>query len=353
MDLAALLGALLAGLVIGFLIKPSTVVTSTYTVTNTTISIVTSIVTSLVTTLTSVQVTRAGAVPVTITVTSYFPSTVLKVTTVKVPTPVTITFTLTKIKTITNAVVTSIETVSTVERVRTITLVSTTTVYPKEVPKPSLPYLGPHLAKIYEVLDELRRTYEALSSKSNPIVEQFRKAMQKRFKLVAEILNLQNDLNLLVRYYRDLIDSSEALRRLGNETLNYNNIYKGYMYLLNMKVDMAMIDSTLIKLRDKIRELWAKAPVQDYHTVEAVLGEPVEEFLMNVSKPMKALEAIPLMERATAAGGPDVVVNAYLWKVLMKLTAEYNNLVQSWLEAKRRFNEEYSKYHEMFSNLPS
>ena len=66
-------------------------------------------------------------------------------------------------------------------------------------------------------LSDLKKAYETLSRKNNPIVEKSRKAIQVGSRLIAEILNLQNDLNLLVRYYKDLIDSDKALVKLSKQ----------------------------------------------------------------------------------------------------------------------------------------
>jgi len=348
LDLATLIGGFLLGLMLFFFVKhPALITTTVTTVTSATISMTTTMITSIITALTSVTLTQV--VP-TVTLTSYYPSTIYKVVTVT--SPVTYTTTVTEFRTVTNTAVTSFATVSTVTLTSTVTTTTTTTVYPQEVPKAKLPYLGPSLYNMYKLLNDLKKVYKALSSKSNPIVEQFRKAMQKRFKLVAEILNLQNDLNLLVRYYKDLVDSDKALAKLSGEELNYNNVYRGYMYLLNMKVDMAMIDSTLNKLGEKIRGLLLQAPAKSYLPVERALGGDVESFLLNVSKPMSGLQALPLMKRANEAGGPEAVVNAYLSKVIFELTAEYNSLLNGWSEAKAYFTSEYQKYYKMFSNIP-
>ena len=360
MDLTVLAGVLLLGLVVGFLIKPSTITTTTITttiitttksitltLTSTTISKITTLITSIITTIASV--TLIQSMP-TVTLTSYYPSTVYKIVTV--PSITAYTTRMTKFETLTNTFITSLTRITTITVTNTVTTVSTVTIYPQEVPKANLPYLGPSLYNIYKLLNDLRKTYKALSSKSNPIVEQFRKAMQVKFKLVAEILNIQNDLNLLVRYYKDLVDSDKALAELSGEELNYNNVYKGYMYLLNMKVDMAMIDSTLNKLGEKIRGLLNQMPAQSYLSVESVLGEGVESFLLNVSRPMNALQALPLMKRAKEAGGPSAVVNAYLSKVIAKLSSEYESLLRSWSKAKGYFEAEYQKYYKMFSNIP-
>ena len=155
----------------------------------------------------------------------------------------------------------------------------------------------------------------------------------------------------MVRYYKDLIDSDKALAKLSKQELNYNNIYKGYMYLLKMKVDMVMIDAILKRLGEKISALKSQMPAQDYLKVETALGEDLDSFLLKVSKPMNALEALPLLRKAERVGGPKVVVTAYLSATIVKLNEQCGKLLNKWLEAKTYYEQEYKKYYAMFSKV--
>jgi len=333
-DLVAAVGALVVGFLIAFMLKPSTVTTVTTTLTSTYVSTLTE---TLTTTITS-------------TVTSYYPSTVYRT--------VTATYTslyistVTSFKTVTDTIITSLVTLTTKTMRKTVTTTVTTTVYPKEVPKAELPYLGQPLSEMYKIIAEVEKTYKALSKESNPIVEKFRKAMQAKAQLVAKIFNLKNDLNLIVRYFKELVESDEALQKLTNQELNYNNIYTGYMYLLQMKVDMAMIDNVLAKIGNYIMSLEAQLPSTDYVKVENELGD-IGKFLLEVSKPMNFDQALPLLKKAEKVGGPDAVVNAYLSLAITELHSQYNLLLKAWSEAKAYYEKKYETYKEIFSSIPS
>ena len=328
MDLTYYIWYLLLGIVIGWLIKP-VAVTQTLSVYSATISY---FPTKVVTTTATSYVPRTPVV-----------STVIYTSEV----PVFKTVTNTVVSYIASALVTTTQTT-----VLEHTVTATVTVYSQEMVKESLPYLGPTLVKMYKLLKRLEQVYGTMSSKSNPIVENFRKAMQARVMLVARITNLRNDLNLLVRYYVDLINSDKVLAHLMKQELNYNNVYKGYMYLFRMNVDISMIKDILAKIKTKITSLHSDMPAVDMESVKKVVGNP-ENFLLEVAKSMTLKEALPLLERAKKAGGPRAVVDAYLAQVISDLDNYYSELISKWKEANTYFIERYVKYYKTLSSVPS
>ena len=328
MDLIYYIWYLLLGIVIGWLIKP-VAVTQTLTVYSATISY---FPTRVVTTV----------------VTSYVPRTPVVSTVVytsKVPVFKTVTNTV--VSYIASALVTTTQ-ITVLER----TVTTTATVYPQEMVNESLPYLGPTLMKMYGLLKRLEYVYGAMSIKNNPIVENFRKAMQAKVMLVARITNLRNDLNLLVRYYVDLINSDKVLTRLMKQELNYNNVYKGYMCLFRMNVDISMIKDILAKIRTKITSLHSDMPAVNVESVKKVVGNP-EDFLLEIAKSMTLKEALPLLERAKKAGGPRAVVDAYLAQVISNLNSYYRELIDKWNEANTYFEKRYTRYYRILSSVPS
>ena len=124
------------------------------------------------------------------------------------------------------------------------------------------------------------------------------------------------------------------------------------MYLLKMRVDMAMIDITLNKLGEKINSLYSQMPTSDYFYVRYQLGMDIGLYLKEVSKPMNLKQALPLLMKAKKVGGPEKVVNSYLSLTIVRLDYYYRALVSDWEKAKQFYQKEYQKYYEIFSSIP-